>query len=106
MAKRKHSDLTEEKMNTMINKLVALNKPRLAEHLRGLIPDLLSAEVRGGVTNAAMDFTFDEVVEVFGLNYTVSLEMEPHHLRIEDSKLDFMMTPGFSKLHVDPSIAQ
>jgi hypothetical protein len=51
----------------IVNKLVALNKPRLADHLRGLIPDLLSAEVMGGVTNAAMDLTFDEVVEVFGL---------------------------------------
>jgi len=87
----------------MIDRLAALNRPeaQIAEQLRLLIPDLLSAEGRDGVTKAAKDFTLPEVVEVFGLNYNTIAsidDMEPHIWRIEDSKLDFTMTPCLKSL--------
>ena len=89
----------------MIDRLAALNRPeaQIAEQLRLLIPDLLSAEGRDGVTKAAKDFTLSEIIEVFGLNYNTIAstdDMEPHIWRIEDSKLDFTMTPCLSKLPI------
>jgi hypothetical protein len=63
----------------------------------------LSAKGRDGVTKAGKDFTLPEVVEVFRLNYNIIVstnDMELHIWRIEDSKLDFTMTPCLSKLPI------
>ena len=50
------------------------------------------------------DFTPPEVVEVFRLNYNTIVstnDMEPHIWRIEDSKLDFTMTPLMSLAYLE-----
>ena len=99
MGKRKRPGLTEKTMRMIIERLDALNKEQIAEELCGLIPDLLGAKGRGGVAKAAGDFTLLEIVQTFGLNYIIMPgEMEPYTWRIEDSKLDFTMTPCLSKL--------
>jgi hypothetical protein len=96
MGKRKRPALTEKMIRMIIDRLDALNEEQIAEELCGLIPDLLGAK---GVTKAAGDFTLLEVVQTFGLNYIIMPgEMEPHTWRIEDSKLDFTMTPCLGKL--------
>ena len=104
MTKRKRSVLTEKTIHMMIDRLAALNRPetQFAEQLRHLVPDLLSAKGKGGVTKAAGEFTLPEVVEVFGLNYSTvaSSAIEQHIWRIEDSKLDFTMTPCLGKLPI------
>jgi hypothetical protein len=99
MGKRKRPALTEKMMRMIIDRLDALNKEQIAEELCDLIPDLLGAKGRGGVTKAAGDFTLLEVVQTFRLNYIIMPgEMEPHTWRIEDSKLDFTMTPCLGTL--------
>jgi hypothetical protein len=99
MGKRKRRGLTEKTIRMIIERLDALNKDQIVEELCGLIPDLLGAKGRGGVTKAAGDFTLLEIVQTFGLNYIIMPgEMEPYTWRIEDSKLDFTMTPCLGKL--------
>lgn len=98
MPNQKCSDLTEKTLHTMIKSLTALNRPevRLAEQLCQFIPDLLSAEEKGGVTKPAGESTLSEVVVVFVLKYSIinSLDdIESHIWKIEDLKLDFTMTP-------------
>jgi hypothetical protein len=98
MGKRKRPGLTENTMRMIIDRLDVLNKPEFADGLRNLIPELLGTTGRV-VTKAAGDFTLPEVVQTFGLNYTITPgEMEPHIWRIEDSKLEFTMTPCLRKL--------
>jgi hypothetical protein len=103
MGKRKRPGLTEKTLRKIIDRLDALNKDRVAEELHALIPDLLGPKGRGGITKAAGDFTLLEVVQTFKLNYVVMPgEMEPYTWRIEDSKLDFTMTPCLGKLALPP----
>jgi hypothetical protein len=102
MGKQKQSSLTQEAVDMVINRLAALNSAQIAEELRRLTPTLL-ADGMGGATRAAESFTFTEVVDMFGLNYIVTPDnMEPHIWSIEDSKLEFKMTPCFCKLPVPP----
>jgi hypothetical protein len=100
MAKRKRSDLNENIMGMVVDKLAVVKGLQFAEEFRDWIPDLLSAEDRGETTTAATDFTLQQVYRTFGLK---SIVFEPSNTeqyiwRVEESKLDFPMTPCLRKL--------
>ncbi|KIL58939.1 hypothetical protein M378DRAFT_111586 [Amanita muscaria Koide BX008] len=103
MTKRPYSDVSDDMMN-VINILTALNTPQstqTAEQIRHLIPDVLSHGVGGqrGITRPAGEFTVDEIVRSFGLDYNIyPFNTGKHVWTIEDSELDFTMTPHFKSL--------
>jgi hypothetical protein len=104
MAQRKDSGVTEESVDMVIDEMVALlnSEPqgaRVIQQLRQLQSEYLIAEGVRRVKIAAEDFTLEEVVEEFELNYSNVFSpttIEAHSWRIEDLPLDFPMTPSLS----------
>lgn len=97
------SGLTEEIVDVLIERMLALNRPdgiEYAQQLHRLKPQLLATD-RCGVIKEAENFTLDEVVEKFELNYREVVSpanIELHCWRIEESKLDFSVSPSLGNL--------
>jgi hypothetical protein len=99
MGKRKRSSLTEETVDTVFKKLLDLiDKDRqgdlLAQQLLRLKSRLLT-NGDGEVQKAAGDFTLEEVVRLFELNFSDEVSAaapKAYRWKIEDEKLDFPMT--------------
>ena len=106
MGKRKR--LTEESADTLVAKLLNLidkdaQGDLLAQQLLLLKSRLLVNGDRK-IQKAAGDFTLEEVVQLFELNYSdvVSVAaMKAYWWKIEDEKLDFPMTPCIGNLSCD-----
>jgi len=106
LGKRKR--LTEESVDTVVAKLLNLidkdaQGDLLAQQLLLLKSRLLTNGDRK-IQKAAGDFTLEEVVQLFELNYSdvVSVAaMKAYWWKIEDEKLDFPMTPCIGNLSCD-----
>jgi len=101
--KQGRSNPTQEAIDTVVTKLLALidEGPRgdlSVEQLTQLKSYLLIARDRHNIHKPAEEFTLDEVVQLFELNYSSVVSpatMIAHVWKIEDVKLDFPMTPRF-----------
>ena len=98
--KRKNVDRTEETTH-LIQRLSALDTPesnQCAEVLLKLMP--LLSDVEEEFTKSAGEFTVAEVVHEFKLKYEKYGEQSVWKLPVEESKLDFPMTPSLSMLPI------
>ena len=96
--KRQNVDRTEETTH-LIQRLSALDTPesnQCAEVLLKLMP--LLSDVEEEFTKSAGEFTVAEVVHEFGLKYEKYGEQSVW--KLEESKLDFPMTPSLSMLPI------
>ena len=96
--KRKNVDRTEETTH-LIQRLSALDTPesnQCAKVLHKLMP--LLSDVEEEITKSAWEFTVAEVVHEFGLKYEKYGEQSVW--KLEESKLDFPMTPSLSMLSI------
>jgi len=103
MGKRKRFSLTEESVDAVVEKLLNhIDKDAqgdsFAQQLLLLKSRLLT---KGDHTKAAGDFTVEEIVQLFELNYSdvvSAAATKAYRWKIEDEKVAFPMTPCIGNL--------